>query len=259
MDQDELSEQIDYYKARAAEYDDWWERRGRYDRGPEYRALWDADVETVEQRLVDFAPTGRVAELAAGTGNWTRRLAAHADQVVAVDASPETLAINRAKLEELGLDDRVDYVEADLFAWQPDDRFDVVAFCFWLSHVPDDRFEAFWRTVDRALAPGGRVWLLDNAHPELAAGTPGSPLDVHYEPAGVTSEAGEHPTVTTAQGPIDLSDGTAVRTLADGRRFTIVKRFHRPDQLSARLAELGWRAQLHTTDRFFLYGSIRRA
>ena len=28
-----LDEQIAYYRARAAEYDDWWFRRGRYDRG----------------------------------------------------------------------------------------------------------------------------------------------------------------------------------------------------------------------------------
>lgn len=28
-----LEEQIEYYRARAAEYDDWWFRRGRYDRG----------------------------------------------------------------------------------------------------------------------------------------------------------------------------------------------------------------------------------
>ena len=32
-DQTLLREQLDYYRARAAEYDQWWLRQGRYDRG----------------------------------------------------------------------------------------------------------------------------------------------------------------------------------------------------------------------------------
>jgi len=28
-----LKEQLEYYRARAAEYDQWWLRQGRYDRG----------------------------------------------------------------------------------------------------------------------------------------------------------------------------------------------------------------------------------
>jgi len=31
-----LAEQIAYYRARAPEYDDWWERRDRYYQGPEF-------------------------------------------------------------------------------------------------------------------------------------------------------------------------------------------------------------------------------
>ena len=30
-----LLDQIAYYRARAGEYDQWWFRAGRYDRGPE--------------------------------------------------------------------------------------------------------------------------------------------------------------------------------------------------------------------------------
>ena len=29
-----LQDQIEYYRARAGEYDEWWFRTGRYDRGP---------------------------------------------------------------------------------------------------------------------------------------------------------------------------------------------------------------------------------
>jgi hypothetical protein len=33
----------------------------------------------------------------------------------------------------------VRFVQADLFAWKPDRRYDVAFFGFWLSHVPCDR------------------------------------------------------------------------------------------------------------------------
>jgi hypothetical protein len=34
-----LAGQQEYYRARAPEYDEWWERRGRYDHGPEANAV----------------------------------------------------------------------------------------------------------------------------------------------------------------------------------------------------------------------------
>src|SRR5439155_11512712 len=87
-------------------------------------------------------------------------------RLTVVDASAETLAINRTKLGDDAA--RVEYIEADVFTWAPPRHYDVVFFSFWLSHVPYDRFDDFWLVVDRALAPGGRVLFVDNAHPKLA-------------------------------------------------------------------------------------------
>jgi len=84
-----------------------------------------------------------VLELACGTGLWMVELAHHATSVTAVDASPEVLEINRARLRETGRENAVRYVEADLFGWRPDAAYDAVFFGFWLSHVPPERFEAF--------------------------------------------------------------------------------------------------------------------
>jgi len=112
-----------------------------------------------------FAPGGQVLELAAGTGTWTGELARHADHVTAVDAAPEVLAINRARHGGL----RVTYVVADLFSWTPPRRFDAVCSGFWISHVPAARWAWFWTLVDAALAPGGRVWFCDSAHPAHVA------------------------------------------------------------------------------------------
>lgn len=148
-----VADQLSYYRKRAPEYDDWFFRRGRFDRGPELNARWVAEVDEVERALHNINPAGRVMELACGTGIWTERLLNYAEQVVAVDGSPEMLAQCRQRVG----DERVDFVEADLFAWEPRTRFDVVFFSFWLSHVPPARFESFWRLVDSALHPDGRV------------------------------------------------------------------------------------------------------
>ena len=64
-------EQLTYYRARAAEYDEWFLRRGRYDRGDEHRRLWFDEVAAVEAALIDAHPAGDILELACGTGLWT--------------------------------------------------------------------------------------------------------------------------------------------------------------------------------------------
>ena len=93
-----IAEQIEYYRARAGEYDEWWVRRGRYALPPELERQWFHDVAQAETALRDFAPTGRVLELACGTGLWTRHLVGHAQHVTAVDASPEVIEYNRERL-----------------------------------------------------------------------------------------------------------------------------------------------------------------
>jgi demethylmenaquinone methyltransferase/2-methoxy-6-polyprenyl-1,4-benzoquinol methylase len=45
-----------------------------------------------------------------------------------------------------------------------------------------------------------------------------------------------------------------LRRLNDGREFRIVKIFYDPSGLEARLADMGWRFAVRTTDRHLLYG-----
>ena len=200
-----LSEQRRYYRARAPEYDDWWFRRGRYRLDPDAEQQWFADVAELEAELKRFDPRGDVLELAAGTGNWTRRLVRYADRVTAVDAVPEVLELNRAKVGGA-----VDYVLADAFDWEPPRAFDVCFFSFWLSHVPSGRLEAFWQLVGRALKPDGRVFLVDNAR------------------------------VGDPRHTVRVSGDVVRRSLSDGREFDIVKRFWTPAELERELAALGW-------------------
>ena len=141
MDDDGLlAEQRAYYQARAPEYDEWWQRRGRFDQGRESAEEWDRDVAQMAAALEGFGATGDVLELAGGTGWWTAHLARTAGHLTVIDSSPESLELNRKRV---GRPD-VDYLVADLFTWQPLRTYDVVFFSFWLSHVPRPRFPGFW-------------------------------------------------------------------------------------------------------------------
>ncbi len=224
-----LAEQANYYRQRAAEYDDWWFRRGRYDHGPDVNAQWFSDAAAVQSALDRFGPAGDVLELACGTGLWTDRLVANAARMTAVDASSEMLELCCARVK----DPRVRYVHADLFAWEPDTTYDLCFFGFWLSHIPEERFEMFWEKLRRALGPAGRVFFVDSSRHDLAS-------------------AVDH----TLSAP---GDPTMLRRLADGSEHRIVKRFYEPDSLKRRLADLGWEVEVNSTPAFFIYGEGRMA
>jgi demethylmenaquinone methyltransferase/2-methoxy-6-polyprenyl-1,4-benzoquinol methylase len=150
----------------------------------------------------------------------------------AIDASPEVIARNRARLAGLGIGN-VTFHEADVFAWRPSRRYDLVFMSFWLSHVPRARFAAFWATLREALVPGGAVYVIDSAH----------------DPA---STAANHP-------PPSADAGVVTRKLDDGSTWRVVKVFWTPASLDAALAEVGWRAAMTQTPRFFVHGAAEPA
>lgn len=208
---DVLAEQITYYRAIAPEYDSlslpgWG--------GPEVAAALDA-----------FRPAGDVLELACGPGVWTELLLRHATSVTAVDAAPEMLARAKARVGE----ERVRFVHADLFSWRPERRHDVVFFGSWLSHVPRDRFEAFWSLVDECLAPGGRVFFFDDA----------------------------------LRTPEELVEGesssTIQRRASNGTAYRAVKVPYRLPDLEEQLARLRWRFTITQTSGPFYWGAGRRS
>jgi SAM-dependent methyltransferase len=148
----------------------------------------------VTQALDAFRPTGSVLELACGPGVWAGQLLRHATDVTAVDASPEMLAIAAARVGN----DRVRFIQADLFTWRPDRRYDVVFFGFWLSHVPAERFASFWSLVADCLQPEGRVFFADDAY----------------------------------RAPDELIEGSTIRRqVPDGTAYRLVKVPHQPADL----------------------------
>jgi demethylmenaquinone methyltransferase/2-methoxy-6-polyprenyl-1,4-benzoquinol methylase len=213
-----LAEQIAYYRAMAPEYS-----------ATGIPELSDSELEGTHANLVsaleEFRPTGEVLELACGPGTWTPALAEHAETLTAVDASPEMLQLAAARVGG----SRVRFIEADLFSWEPDRRYDDVFFGFWISHVPLERFEAFWSLVDRCLKPGGRVAFADDGFRTRA-------------------ELGQGESSAVIQ-----------RQLTDGTRFRAIKVPHAPEQLEERLAATGWNINVKYVGGPFFWGSGRRS
>lgn len=223
-----LEQMAAYYRARAAEYDEWWYRQGRYDRGAEANRTWFDEAEQVVTALDILNITGDVLELAPGTGIWTEQLLRSARSVTGVDASPEMIAVNRAKLGS----DRVEYVVADLFGWRPDRVYDAVFLGFWISHVPRERLAGFLQTVASALRPDGKLFFVDG-RPE-----PTSTATDHVLP--------------------ERESQTMTRLLNNGQAFEIVKIFYEPAWLAERCREAGLDVTVQETATYFMYGAGSR-
>lgn len=211
-----------YYEQRAPEYDDWYERRGRYD-DPATNAQWHAEVAHLG-RLADACAGGQVLDLAAGTGRWTPHLAAPpGSRVVGADYAPAMLAQGRARMERADLAARLDQVRADAYALPfAAGTFDTVFFGFWLSHVPLERVAPFLAGVVRVCRPGGRVLIFDSQQPPDRAAR------------------------------VEIQD----RPLNDGSRHTVLKVYYTPDQLAAALAPFGTVRQALSTGRFFVAAEL---
>jgi demethylmenaquinone methyltransferase/2-methoxy-6-polyprenyl-1,4-benzoquinol methylase len=115
----------------------------------------------------------------------------------------------------------------DVFRWEPDDRYDVVFFANWLSHVPPTRFEEFWLLVKRCLTPTGRVFFVDED----------------------TADMWQEEFVDDAR--------TISRRRVGGQTFDIVKVFYDATELEERLHGLGWDVRVRSTGGLY-WGEGRR-
>lgn len=225
MTTDVIQQQIDYYRARANEYDQWFYRTGRYDRGEELNQRWFDEVAIVKTALHQIEPVEHILELACGTGIWTQELLQKGQQITAIDAVAELIEINERKLQS----PKVNYQQWDLFTWEPHQEYDLVFFSFWLSHVPPIELNSFFQKVSRSIRAGGQIFMIDS----------------RFEP---TSTAKDH---------ILMNDENIykMRKLNNGQEFQIVKIFYQPDELNNELVKAKFQAEVKLTDNYFIYAS----
>jgi len=226
-----MAEQLAYYRRGATEYDE-ANRVLRVADDDDGRSRRHGHGRAVEV-LATVAAGRDVVELAGGTGIYTSVLAAHAAALTVVDASPESIAINRAATAGAPVD--IDFRVGDVFSWRPPRRYEVVVFAFWLSHVPKTLFAEFWRVVDGALVDGGTVVVVDAQQTDIR------PVDGNF-----FSEQ-------------RLDDDLSIRSLSDGSRFRIVRVLWDQEDLTRRLDDEGWRITVDNGAAPWLVATVRRA
>lgn len=221
----QLKQQMAYYRARAPEYDEWFYRRGRYDRGPVLNQIWFDEAASVMQTLRQIPRVPQVLEIACGTGIWTEQLLHIGEHIIAVDSSAEMLALNRRRIND---DERVSHEQQNIFEWNPPYQVDLIFFGFWLSHVPPQKLPEFLQKVADALKSGGTIFMVDSRRVESS----------------------------TARNQVFPVENTAIRqerTLKDGSHYEIFKIYYQAETLQQALREAGLPVQVTLTPTYFIY------
>jgi demethylmenaquinone methyltransferase/2-methoxy-6-polyprenyl-1,4-benzoquinol methylase len=221
---DDLDQELRrYYARRAPEYDDWYQRRGRYDH-PESNLIWQTELGRLKHLARHFG-SGRVLDIACGTGYWTRWIASNPQvaEVVALDQSVEMLEQTANRLRGVGL--QATMLRGDAYALPfADQSFDRCFSGFFLGHVLPDRLWRILAEMRRVLRPDGALLVFDSL---FLAG---------------------HDTV-------EIQD----RLLADGAHYRVLKVFFTPQSLADALGSSFDREGVTTqaTGRFFVIGEAR--
>jgi SAM-dependent methyltransferase len=129
-----------YYEARAEEYDEWYEGRGRF--ADRERPGWTAEVDRLTTFVRELAPA-RTLDIACGTGFLTRHLRGRA---VGLDRSAAMLDVTRRRIGGAVL-------VADALALPfPAGAFDRVLTGHFYGHLPPAERGAFLAEARRVCA-----------------------------------------------------------------------------------------------------------
>jgi demethylmenaquinone methyltransferase/2-methoxy-6-polyprenyl-1,4-benzoquinol methylase len=117
-------------------------------------------------RKMEMRPGQKALDLCCGTADWTIALARASGEVtVGLDFSRAMLDVGQAKVDKLGLTDRVRLVEGNAMELPfPDNQFDFVTIGFGLRNVPD--IDQVLREMRRVAKPGGKVVCLELSKPD---------------------------------------------------------------------------------------------
>jgi SAM-dependent methyltransferase len=191
---------LDYYEARAAEYDE------IYILGTAPGSTSDPNVFKQEVQVLAGLVTehvrGRVLDAACGAGFWIKYYVANATAITLADHSENMLNQSRRKVDALGATRLTTFIRGDLVDGPlPSGPFDAALIAFFLSHLTDSQMDDYFAKLRTVLAPGANLLMLDSVY---------SVRRRHSDKAG-----------------------RKMRTLRDGRQFEIYKRYFEPDDFPA--------------------------
>jgi cyclopropane fatty-acyl-phospholipid synthase-like methyltransferase len=140
------------------------------------------------QEVIELSP-GTALDAGCGAGIEAIWLAERGWQVTAVDIAAEALDRAAEGATASGVAGRVQWVQADLSAWQPDARFDLVATHY--AHPAMPQLD-FYDRITEWVAPAGTLLIVGHLHHDagadgLAHGDDGPPASASATAATITA------------------------------------------------------------------------
>jgi len=209
----------DYYRARAREYDRFYQNPARQN-----------DLARLRAWLTDNVRDRTILEVAAGTGYWTEVAAPVCKAITATDPVWETLAF--AAQRQLG--SNVVLATADAYDLsQFSALFDAGMAHFWWSHIEKQRQLEFLSKFTTCLKPDALVLMIDQVYVE-----------------------GICPPMSRCD---EWHNRFELRTLQDGATYEIVKNYPSDEELKASFAQFVRDVQIMRLDHFWALSARNRA
>lgn len=201
-----------YYAKRAAEYE-------RIYLKPERQA----DLKSLQAKIIQAAAGLDLLEIACGTGYWTQFASRSAKSITATDYNEEVLNIAREK--DYG-DCPVAFLKTDAYALnEVTGTFSGALLGFWWSHIPRSKCDDFLITLHTKMRNGARVIVFDNRYVEGSS-----------TPISRTDEEGN-----TCQ----------LRSLSDGSTHEVLKNFPTRNEFLERVAPFSNRCDFTEMNYFW--------
>ena len=181
----------------------------------EEELVWSAEPNMFLPPIVEGLDVGSALDLACGEGRNAIWLARQGWDVTGVDFSP----VGIEKAREVSGNAQVDWVVADVTAFAPDEKFDVVMIFY--VHVAQPDMERLFSRAIAALAPGGTLIGVGHALDNLTNGVggPQSP-EILWTEDRIAPLVGDLDIVTLAEAlrPVKGSEVDAIDLLLQATR-----------------------------------------
>ena len=164
MDDKIHKEMMCYYHERAEEYDELYRgmigRRRHVTLNPQ---VYQQDIAKTSEMVSGFG-TGHLIDIGCGPGFWFLYYARNCCRITLLDQSEKMLQECSKRVEQLGLEESVNFIQRDFFEIPLElSVFDCAFVGFLLSHFTAKQEEAFFLKLQRILKPNGKLLFIDSA------------------------------------------------------------------------------------------------